>query len=190
MRVHCYYLCTDQKRASDRITDGCEPPCGCWDLNSGPLEEQSVLLTTKPSLQPKGQHLIGPGLQVQRFSPLSSRQEHVRHGSGGAESSTSCSEGKQEKAGFQGARMRVLKPTGTRAHFLQQGHTHSNKATPPNSGTPWTKHIQIIRVTQASVVRNFSGTKSGDPSIVLIPLSLLCRVLCGEIPSLRTCVGS
>jgi hypothetical protein len=25
-----------QKRASDLITDGCEPPCGCWDLNSGP----------------------------------------------------------------------------------------------------------------------------------------------------------
>jgi hypothetical protein len=21
--------------------DGCEPPCGCWDLNSGPSEEQS-----------------------------------------------------------------------------------------------------------------------------------------------------
>jgi hypothetical protein len=20
----------------DPITDGCEPPCGCWDLNSGP----------------------------------------------------------------------------------------------------------------------------------------------------------
>jgi hypothetical protein len=34
------------------ITDGCEPPCGCWKLNSGPLEEQSVLLTTEPSLQP------------------------------------------------------------------------------------------------------------------------------------------
>jgi hypothetical protein len=34
------------------ITDGCEPPCGCWDLNSEPLEEQSVLLTTQPSLQP------------------------------------------------------------------------------------------------------------------------------------------
>jgi hypothetical protein len=31
--------------ASDPITDDCEPPCGCWDLNSGPLEEQSVLLT-------------------------------------------------------------------------------------------------------------------------------------------------
>jgi hypothetical protein len=40
-----------QKRASDLITDDFEPPCGCWDLNSGPLEEQSVLLTTEPSLQ-------------------------------------------------------------------------------------------------------------------------------------------
>lgn len=38
--------------ASDLITYGCEPPCGCWDLNSGLLEEQSVLLTTEPSLQP------------------------------------------------------------------------------------------------------------------------------------------
>ena len=34
------------------ITDGCEPPCGCWELNLGPLEEQSVFLTTEPSLQP------------------------------------------------------------------------------------------------------------------------------------------
>jgi hypothetical protein len=35
----------------DPITDGCESPCGCWELNSGPLEEQSVLLTAEPSLQ-------------------------------------------------------------------------------------------------------------------------------------------
>ena len=39
-----------QKRVSDPITDGCEPPCNCWELNSGPLEEQVVLLTTEPSL--------------------------------------------------------------------------------------------------------------------------------------------
>ena len=32
--------------------DGCELPCGCWELNSGPLEEQSVLLTAEPLLQP------------------------------------------------------------------------------------------------------------------------------------------
>jgi hypothetical protein len=32
------------------LQGGCESPCGCWELNSGPLEEQSVLLTTEPSL--------------------------------------------------------------------------------------------------------------------------------------------
>jgi hypothetical protein len=49
-----YYCCfrTHGKRASDPITDGCEPLCGCWELNSEPLEEQSVLLTAGPSLQP------------------------------------------------------------------------------------------------------------------------------------------
>ena len=41
-----------QKRALDPSVDGCEPPCGCWELNSGPLEEQSVLLTTGPTLHP------------------------------------------------------------------------------------------------------------------------------------------
>jgi hypothetical protein len=41
-----------QKRASDLIMDGCEPPCGCWNLNSGPSEEQSVLLPAESSRQP------------------------------------------------------------------------------------------------------------------------------------------
>jgi hypothetical protein len=41
-----------QKRASDPVTDGCEPPCGCWEVNSGLLEKQSVLLTTEPFLKP------------------------------------------------------------------------------------------------------------------------------------------
>jgi len=40
------------RRALGHITDGCEPPCGCWELNSGPLEEQSVLLTADPFHQP------------------------------------------------------------------------------------------------------------------------------------------
>ena len=47
------YTSAGQRRASDPLIDGCEPPCGCWDLNSGPLEEQSVLLTTEPRLQPR-----------------------------------------------------------------------------------------------------------------------------------------
>jgi hypothetical protein len=52
MWAHCRCLQTHQKRASDPNTDGREPPCGCWELNSGPLEEQLVLLTADPSLQP------------------------------------------------------------------------------------------------------------------------------------------
>jgi hypothetical protein len=51
--VHCSYLHAHQKRASDPITDGCEPSWSCWELNSGPLEEQSVFLTTEPPLQPQ-----------------------------------------------------------------------------------------------------------------------------------------
>jgi hypothetical protein len=35
--VHCSCLQTHQKKESDPITDGCEPPCGGWELNSGPL---------------------------------------------------------------------------------------------------------------------------------------------------------
>jgi hypothetical protein len=35
-----------------RVMDSCKPPCRCWELNLGSLEEQPVLLTTEPSLQP------------------------------------------------------------------------------------------------------------------------------------------
>lgn len=45
------YTCRPE-RVPDLITDGNEPPCGCWGLNSGPLEEQAELLTSEPSPQP------------------------------------------------------------------------------------------------------------------------------------------
>jgi hypothetical protein len=51
MWVHCHCLETHQKRASDSITDDCEPPSSCWELNSGPLEEQSMLLNPEPSIR-------------------------------------------------------------------------------------------------------------------------------------------
>ena len=55
MNMHALSACTPAhlKRASDHIIDGREPPCGCWELNSVLLENQPVLLTTKPSLQPQ-----------------------------------------------------------------------------------------------------------------------------------------
>jgi len=33
------------------VTDGYKPPCGCWESNLSPLEEQPVLLTFELSLQ-------------------------------------------------------------------------------------------------------------------------------------------
>jgi hypothetical protein len=40
----------------------------------------------------------------------------------------------------------LSKPTPTGTHFLQQGHTYSNKAIPPNSATTWAKHIHTTTV--------------------------------------------
>jgi hypothetical protein len=34
-------------------SDGCKPPCECWELNPDPLEEQQLLINTEPSLQPQ-----------------------------------------------------------------------------------------------------------------------------------------
>jgi hypothetical protein len=59
------------------------------------------------------------------------------HGGGGAESSTSRSTGNRKSKGL-GWTLITSKPTAnkifppTRPHLLQQGHTHSDKATPPN----------------------------------------------------------
>jgi hypothetical protein len=50
---------THKTSASDPITDGCEPSSSCWELNSGPLEEQLMILTTDPSLQPLRTHSQG-----------------------------------------------------------------------------------------------------------------------------------
>jgi hypothetical protein len=44
------YIPACQKREPNVIMDGCEPPCGCWELNSGPMEVQPVLSATEPSL--------------------------------------------------------------------------------------------------------------------------------------------
>jgi hypothetical protein len=39
---------TCQKRASDTFINW-DPPCGCYELNSGPLGEQLVFLTPESS---------------------------------------------------------------------------------------------------------------------------------------------
>jgi hypothetical protein len=49
---------------------GCEPPCGCWDLNSGPLKEQSVRLPAEPSLQPTQNVLPCATIRLEWLYPI------------------------------------------------------------------------------------------------------------------------
>ena len=43
-------------------------------------------------------------------------------------------------------------PTPTVTHLLQPGHTYSNKATPPNGTTPWSKNVQTITAREVTPV--------------------------------------
>lgn len=45
--VFCMYICTLEEGT---VFNGTTPPCGYWELNLGPVEEQLMLLTTVPSL--------------------------------------------------------------------------------------------------------------------------------------------
>jgi hypothetical protein len=54
--IYVYHLCAwypwkpeeDVLIPGTRVIHSYESPCGCWELNSGRLEEQSLLFTTKP----------------------------------------------------------------------------------------------------------------------------------------------
>jgi hypothetical protein len=44
------YLCESAGSFGTGVIDSCELPCGCWEVNPGPLEEQPMLLTDEPCL--------------------------------------------------------------------------------------------------------------------------------------------
>lgn len=48
------YVCYEDIRSSglELHTDSCELPYELWEMNPGPLEEQTVLFTAEQSLQP------------------------------------------------------------------------------------------------------------------------------------------
>lgn len=52
--MHVWYLqnSEDVEFSEIGVMDGCESPCGCWELNPGPLQDHQVLSTTEPSLWP------------------------------------------------------------------------------------------------------------------------------------------
>jgi hypothetical protein len=49
--------CRSVRIRSPALECSCELSRGYWELNLGPLEEQPVLLSVEPSLQPPGQNL-------------------------------------------------------------------------------------------------------------------------------------
>jgi hypothetical protein len=84
------------------------------------------------------------GLQVQRFSPLSSRLKH-----GSIQAGTLLEELRVLHLHLMATSERLisrqlgvgLKPTPTVTNLLQQGHTYSYRATPSSSATLWAEHI-------------------------------------------------
>ena len=63
------YLCITQVQGPKRLEEGIgspgivvigsgESPCGCWESNPRPLEEQPVLLTVEPSPAPTSMSLL------------------------------------------------------------------------------------------------------------------------------------
>jgi hypothetical protein len=50
--IYLYEYTVASDTQEEGVTDGCEPPCDCWEFNSGPLEEHLVFLTAETSLQP------------------------------------------------------------------------------------------------------------------------------------------
>jgi hypothetical protein len=54
--VHAWYPRSSEEGIQSpgmEVIDTYEPPCGCPELNPDPLQEQKVLLTTEPPLQPR-----------------------------------------------------------------------------------------------------------------------------------------
>jgi hypothetical protein len=50
---HVHYWCLWRSEdgigsSETGVGGGCKPPCGCWEPNPGPLQEQQVFLTADP----------------------------------------------------------------------------------------------------------------------------------------------
>ena len=83
-------------------------------------------------------------------------QHSGRHGAGVADSSTPSSKVCYHNTFFKAARMTFLKPIPTVTHLLQQEHTYSNRTVPTNSATPWAKHIQTIKKSSSSYIKELT----------------------------------
>jgi hypothetical protein len=102
----------------------------------------------------KGQHLIGSGLQVQRFSPLSSRWEH-----GNIQVGMKLEEPRREVR----SRLSSRWLGGGSQSLAPIGHTFANKAILPNSATPRAKHIQTTILHSLALIGLFKHMSLWGP---------------------------
>ena len=84
---------------------------------------------------------------------------------------------RQQKETVSLAARRRAPPTVT--HFLQKGHTYSNKAISPNSATPQAKHVQTTtgsrNQAQGLLPLNFIHSLGGT-------ICPVCYLLCNKTP--------
>ena len=96
----------------------------------------------------KGQHFIGAGLQFQSFSVFSGKYGIMQADLVLDELRVLHLDSKEARMVLQAVRrlsfhtgqtlsIETSKTIPTVTHFLQQGHTYSDKTTPPNSATPY-----------------------------------------------------
>lgn len=62
--------------------------------------------------------------------------------------------------------IKTSQPTFPLTHFLQHGHTYSNKAPPPNSATPYTTSIQAYEPMVVIPIQITTADKSSDREFV------------------------
>ena len=95
------------------------------------------------------------------------------HGAGGSESSTSCSKGKQEKTGFQSARMRLLKltahsdtPIPTKPYLLILPLPGSSIYKPSQYDYHATGSFQNVELKQPSLTLNGHDHQESEKSFL------------------------
>lgn len=50
--IHCLMRAEEDARSGNRVTNACELPRGCQEMNMKSLQNQQVPVTTEPSLHP------------------------------------------------------------------------------------------------------------------------------------------
>ena len=65
-------------RSSGSVTGGCEPPCWCWELKLGPLQEHPVVSATEPA--PKLLNLKGESVaRLDKAPCVTEHREGSKH---------------------------------------------------------------------------------------------------------------